>query len=157
MAHKVLPIREKNPQWHKLRIFRVKWMWNSEKKWVVDAAPKMVFYATFEEAAFVVRQCIEDRMILKTLAPYWDAVKRGDKTFEVRRDDRGFQKGDVICLRKPTEKNLGLGDKYWSELDSHNPSNDLLFQIKYILTGGQFGVEPGYVVMALAPVTGEQK
>jgi|CXWL01.1.fsa_nt_gi hypothetical protein len=52
---------------------------------------------------------------LKTLPQYWDAVQRGEKTFEVRRDDRGFQKGDVLelvrhdgdhepdCLVLPTE------------------------------------------------------
>ncbi|KEJ91115.1 DUF3850 domain-containing protein [Synergistes jonesii] len=31
---------------------------------------------------------------------YWDAVKSGDKPFEVRKNDRGFQKGDVLCFHK---------------------------------------------------------
>ena len=37
---------------------------------------------------------------LKCLPVYFDAVKRGDKNFEVRRDDRGFQKGDTIKLMR---------------------------------------------------------
>jgi ASC-1-like (ASCH) protein len=37
---------------------------------------------------------------LKTIGTYFDAVKRGEKTFDVRKNDRGFQTGDI----------LGLGD-----------------------------------------------
>lgn len=38
---------------------------------------------------------------LKILPCYFDAVKRGDKTFEIRdNSDRGFQKGDTITLRE---------------------------------------------------------
>lgn len=33
---------------------------------------------------------------LRTLACYWDAVESGKKRFEVRRDDRGFQCGDIV-------------------------------------------------------------
>lgn len=40
---------------------------------------------------------------LKTTASCWDAIERGEKTFEVRRDDRGFQKGDVLLLRMRNE------------------------------------------------------
>ena len=32
---------------------------------------------------------------LKTLPKYFDAIVVGEKTFEVRRDDRGFQKGPL--------------------------------------------------------------
>lgn len=37
---------------------------------------------------------------LKCLAPYYDAIECGDKTFDVRRDDRGYQRGDTVVLRK---------------------------------------------------------
>lgn len=33
---------------------------------------------------------------IKIEKPYADAVLSGDKTFEIRYDDRGYQKGDVI-------------------------------------------------------------
>jgi hypothetical protein len=74
---------------------------------------------------------------LKTLPAYWDAVKRGEKTFEVRRDDRGFQKGDVLELVRT--------ELQWSDI----ARSTLRCEITYILTGGQFGIEPGYVVMGL--------
>ncbi len=83
---------------------------------------------------------------LKTLSPYWDAVASGDKTFEVRRDDRGFQKGDVLVL----EKFDGARARY--VMDGYGIAArpmTIRAEITYILTGGQFGIEPGYVVMGL--------
>lgn len=95
---------------------------------------------------------------LKTLPPYWDAVRRGEKTFEVRRDDRGFQKGDIlelirhaggyesnIALRNDLPDTFGPGGRYDKETCT------LRFRITYVLTGGQFGIEPGYVVLGIAP------
>jgi Domain of unknown function (DUF3850) len=83
--------------------------------------------------------------ILKTLPDYWDAVAAKEKTFEVRRDDRGFQKGDVLVLRRLTKKYDGT----WAEDRQNGCHRDLCRRVAYILTGGQFGIEPGYVVMAL--------
>lgn len=105
--------------------------------------------------------------ILKTLAPYWDAISAGDKNFEVRRDDRGFQRGDVLVLRrieKPgaavsiqrlggpdgidvADSLTGLGQRIkWRDTEYY----DLRKRITYVLTGGQLGIEPGYVVLGLA-------
>jgi hypothetical protein len=77
---------------------------------------------------------------LKTWSIYFDAVARGDKTFEVRRDDRGFQKGDILVLRR-------FDSRYFCFTGER-----LRKRISYILTGGQFGIEPGYVVMGLGDV-----
>lgn len=94
--------------------------------------------------------------LLKTLAPYWDAIDRGEKNFEVRRDDRGFQKGDVLVLRKLCPDGYKIE---WSDFrnDFHNSGYfDIRKRITFILTGGQFGIMPGYVVLALeddAPIT----
>ena len=77
---------------------------------------------------------------LKTLAPYWDAVERGDKTFEVRKNDRGFQRGDVLVLYRIGE----LGEVGWK-------SNQSLERVvTYVLAGGQFGIKPGHVVLGLS-------
>ena len=37
---------------------------------------------------------------LKILPEYFEAVKSGSKTFEVRKDDRGFQAGDILFLQE---------------------------------------------------------
>lgn len=84
---------------------------------------------------------------LKCLPPYFDAIARGDKPFEVRRDDRGFQKGDHVKLFR------------WDEARGYDSGkvrervSPLDFEITYILSGGQLGIEPGYVVLGLFPVS----
>jgi hypothetical protein len=77
---------------------------------------------------------------LKTWPAYFDAVKRGEKTFEVRRDDRGFQKGDKLKLVRFDPK-VSAVLQPWSE--------PIEKTITYVLTGGQFGIEPGFVVLGL--------
>lgn len=37
---------------------------------------------------------------LKTVQPYFSEVKKGTKTFEVRKNDRNFSVGDEVCLRE---------------------------------------------------------
>lgn len=37
---------------------------------------------------------------LKTDPEVFDAVARGEKTFEIRKDDRGFSVGDTLLLRR---------------------------------------------------------
>lgn len=37
---------------------------------------------------------------LKTWPPYFDAVARGLKTFEIRKNDRDFRRGDILWLRE---------------------------------------------------------
>ena len=84
--------------------------------------------------------------ILKTMPNYWAAVERGEKTFEVRRDDRGFQKGDFVILRRLEETRSGG----WQEECHYDLYYDLRRKITYVLTGGQLGIEPGYVVLGLS-------
>lgn len=78
--------------------------------------------------------------VLKCWEHYWNAIERGDKNFEVRLNDRGFQRGDVLILRctSPNGELLRL--------------DELRRRVTYVLYGGQFGIIPGYVVMGLKPV-----
>jgi ASC-1-like (ASCH) protein len=85
---------------------------------------------------------------LKCLPVYFDAIKRGEKTFDVRRDDRGFQKGDTVRLQRLCDS----GPYKHREIEqyySRKPVHEIIGTISYILTGGQFGIEPGFVVLAL--------
>ena len=76
--------------------------------------------------------------VLKVWTPYWDALASGAKNFEVRRDDRGFLQGDILVLRKSDGEGF-LG-------------GELRRRVSYILPGGQFGIEHGFVVMGLQNV-----
>lgn len=87
---------------------------------------------------------------LKTVDRYWDAVKAGTKTFEVRRNDRAFQTGDVIVLRRVDEK--GHYNPLPEDRTSTFSNSDQSFKVTYFLQGGQFGIDPCYCVLGLGPI-----
>lgn len=71
---------------------------------------------------------------LKTLPAYFQAQIDGVKTFEARKDDRGFQVGDILELAE------------WSGWCF--TGRELRRRVTYILRGPVFGVESRYCVMA---------
>lgn len=83
--------------------------------------------------------------VLKTIGTVWDAVERGEKRFEVRRNDRFFQPGDIVVLRRLRDNGIHV------EADYNGNYRDLRFCIGWMLQGGQFGLEPGYCVFQLEP------
>lgn len=86
----------------------------------------------------------KQRHELKCRPNYFDATERGEKNFEVRRDDRGFQKGDeIILIRTREDRQTEI------EYDYHGKKRTIQRTILYVLTGGQFGIEPGWVVLGL--------
>jgi len=73
---------------------------------------------------------------LKTIAPYFDEVRHGNKTFEIRKDDRGFKKGDILVLRE------WVKDKYTERIET--------FVVSYILRDAEdFGLKKGFVILGL--------
>jgi len=91
---------------------------------------------------------------LNSLAPYFNAMMRGEKRFDTRRDDRGFQKGDLVNLHAITKSAAGLTlftEYLYPGTDER--VNMLTAEITYILTGGQLGIEAGYVVLGLKFLT----
>lgn len=93
---------------------------------------------------------------LKTVALYWDAVARGEKLFEVRKNDRFYQAGDTVTLLRLNETPDGPWKIYtnaygYAEADPDNAKR-MTFRIGPILQGGQFGIEPGFCVFSLMPV-----
>lgn len=62
-------------------------------------------------------------------------ILEGEKTFEVRFNDRGYQKGDLVKFH------VFEGRKNVIE-----PIDDMLFEITYVLSGWHIG--DGYVVFS---------
>ena len=96
---------------------------------------------------------------LKTAPIYFDAIARGDKLFEVRKNDRFFQCGDIVeLIRLHEESNYytPYTEKGGWKTGDKSKAQRLKFRIGPILQGGQFGIEPGYCVFSLLPIT-EQK
>lgn len=80
---------------------------------------------------------------LKTLAPYWERVQSGEKTFEIRKNDRDFQVGDTLELEYYNpDKPIQQGFDYY-------PTQIILARVNYILSGGKFGLDTDYCIMAI--------
>jgi ParB family chromosome partitioning protein len=74
---------------------------------------------------------------LKILNDFADAVAMGDKTFEIRENDRGYQKGDYIKFLA-IEKN---------GTPNHHCINNKLYLITFVMNG--WGIKNGYVVLGI--------
>ena len=86
---------------------------------------------------------------LKILPPYYEAVASGVKTFEVRRDDRGYQVGDTLVLREWNPEVKEIGVEWYAPAYT---GRELAREVTYILRGPAFGIEEGYVAMGVKPV-----
>lgn len=71
---------------------------------------------------------------LKTETEYYQAVERGEKKFELRKNDRGFKKYDMIYLQEVVE-----GVPTGRELQGK--------EIQYVLEGGMYGLSKEYCII----------
>jgi ParB family transcriptional regulator, chromosome partitioning protein len=74
---------------------------------------------------------------VRCLSVFFHAAARGEKTFEIRKNDRGYQKGDVLELR---------------ETDPIGPMHEetgrtIRFRIGYVLNHPM--LDPRYVILSL--------
>jgi hypothetical protein len=76
--------------------------------------------------------------ILKCEPGYFDAVKSGLKTFELRKNDRDFKVGDKLLLLRAL-----TGMPYF------NGTREFVCEIVYILHGGKYGLEEGYCILGI--------
>lgn len=76
---------------------------------------------------------------LKTETAYYQAVEKGLKNFELRKNDRDFEVYDMLVLK---------------EVVNGVPTGRKLPQLEiiYILHGGQYGLEPGYAILGFKPL-----
>lgn len=84
----------------------------------------------------------------KCWPPYFGFILAGIKTFEIRKNTRVLREGDYLQLSEYNPKDSNL-NKYTGRI--------LIARIGYILApdiDNNFGLEPGYCVMSLLPVTG---
>jgi hypothetical protein len=96
--------------------------------------------------------------VLKCWSLYWDAIARGEKTFEVRFNDRPYVVGDILELHR-IESDPHLIEQRTSDPVAANaePPEPLLRRITHVMPGGlEFAghklVDARAVVMSIAPV-----
>ncbi len=74
---------------------------------------------------------------LKVWPEYFKAIMDGVKSFEIRKNDRDFSVGDELALQE-----FDPDAKVYT-------GNVIYCHVTYILSGGQFGIDPGYVAMGI--------
>lgn len=62
---------------------------------------------------------------LKILPIYYDLVREGRKTFEVRYNDRGFESADTVTLKE------------WDNLTQEYTGREMGFEIGYVFKGNE--------------------
>jgi hypothetical protein len=80
---------------------------------------------------------------LKCWPEFFQALVTGEKTFELRKDDRGYRYGDVLWLREWRRERIvdgvGIGNYTGREMRR---------TVTYVLSG--FGLQPDFVCLGLA-------
>lgn len=85
---------------------------------------------------------------LKVWPEYFEAIKKGEKTFDIRKEDRPFAVGDNVILQEydPEDSN-GL-----------YTGRELSFEIGYILRDvPKWGLKPGHCILQLKELTKTEK
>lgn len=80
---------------------------------------------------------------LKTEPRFFHDVRDNGKNFEVRKNDRDYQVGDVLILCNYHPERF---DYYVS------PYHALMRRVTYVLHGGQFGIDAEHCVLGMEPI-----
>ena len=88
---------------------------------------------------------------LKLNDRYFDAVVNGTKTFEIRKDDRGFRVGDTLEMYRVNDNGLYVSNDGTYASNDRSGLKPIQVKVKYILTHDDFpaGIPEGYVVMSI--------
>jgi hypothetical protein len=77
---------------------------------------------------------------LKTWPPYFKDVCDGKKTFEYRKDDRGFNVGDTLNLRE------------WNPAIKEYTGKEVLVEVVYKISGEDVGIPREYCIMGIEKI-----
>jgi hypothetical protein len=78
---------------------------------------------------------------LKCEPPFFSAIRTGEKTFEIRKNDRCFEVGDHLVLTEVVPSDINPGWRY--------SGRSLMKTILYMT---DFAQQDGYVVMSLGEI-----
>ena len=73
---------------------------------------------------------------LKILPEYFEAVQNGNKPFDLRNNDRDYQRGDYLFLRE-----------YW---DDRYTGREIMKKVTYVLRNAEkYGLKEGYAILGI--------
>lgn len=80
---------------------------------------------------------------LKTDPDVFAMSYAGNKNFEIRKNDRDFQVGDLLILKET----LFSGEQMKNGMPLQYSGRILSRSVNYILPGGEYGLDPEWVIM----------
>lgn len=83
---------------------------------------------------------------LKIESQFFEEIVKGEKTFEVRENDRDFQKGDYLGLNEITSHPCNVTGEH------KETGNFVLVKVLSVFKDDRF-VKDGYVIMSIRPCT----
>lgn len=95
---------------------------------------------------------------LKTAKAALLAVQSGEKTFEVRKNDRLYQQGDVVTLQAIEGESLTTYGRCHDGTIAGDDADarSVTCRVGFVLCGPAFGVEAGYCAFSLLPMEDPQ-
>jgi hypothetical protein len=81
---------------------------------------------------------------LKTWPEYYQKVKSGEKTFEVRKLDRFFNVGDTLILKE-------WSPVRWQENGGYS-GDQVERKVTYVMNGGKWDIPEGICIMGITPL-----
>ena len=89
---------------------------------------------------------------LKTERVFLEAIASGEKTWDIRNNDRHFQRGDVVTFREYRNPYSGI----FAAMAGEKPPAPLLPEVRkrigWIMHGPCRGLEEGYCIFSLEDV-----
>ena len=82
---------------------------------------------------------------LKTDPEVFDQVMDGEKTFEIRKDDRGFNVGDDLLLRKT----VYTGEEMKNGRPLEYEGSFWTVSVKHIMRGPIYGLKDGWCIISI--------
>ena len=83
--------------------------------------------------------------VLKTDPDVFQAVWDGRKNFEIRKDDRGFNSGDLLILRET----YATGEQMRDGAPLEYTGREIFASVSYILRGPVYGLADEWVIMSI--------
>lgn len=87
---------------------------------------------------------------LRILPKYYEKVLSGEKTFEIRKDDRGFEVGDKLILKEYIPGYRDLTGFEEVIIDEKYTGREVQKEISYVLKDAEvYGLKRGFCILAI--------
>jgi len=83
--------------------------------------------------------------VLKTDMEVFEAVLCGEKNFEIRKNDRGFQVGDKLMLKETFHS----GEEMAKGKPLNYTGRIIRADVTYIMNGPKYGLAEGWCIMSI--------